>query len=797
MRQFTIWQPALKQGESAKELEFLALFEGVADELALDDPRQFVTLVEAILDVPLQTAKARQKVAYYYAIALRRDSQFQAAVNAFADLLAEPDLAPGIYGRALNSQAIAYRLLGEPEQAIANYQKSLTLWQQLADAENLGKVHLNMGIMSYELRAYKAAEGHLRQSLEYLVPQNLPKLIAIAQNELGLVYRDRGQWTQALEYFNLFIEQRQEDGAQDNVAIGLLNIGEIKLYQGELAEAERSLKQALAIMQAPEYRIDMLLHLGLAHQARGDLEQAKITFTEALALAVDIERREFLPHVYYHLGDVRRLLGDRTGALREWETAVALIEDTREPIEDEAIRISLLGRWQQIYEALLLHSLGEGNVAAAFMWAERARARAFAEGLVGELETVATLADVQAALTDDTAVICYFTTGVLVWDLPMLQTIPKDNPLREHVLLPPKIILFVITKQETAVHICPLDPNKFATASPRGQDITRYLQPPVSAKLFAALLKPAAETLSANHLVLIPHGPLHHVPFTAVIDHWQPHPPELTLSPSATVWWQQQNQPAAAVSGTALVLGYPGSDLQFAEAEAAAVATILKSEVKIGEFDKQWLQKTAVNRRLLHFACHAQFMDEDPLNAYLELGLETRLTAKEVLADWQLNCELVVLSACQTGVSHILRGDEPMGLIRAFLSAGAQAVLVTQWPVEDLPTFLLMTHFYQQLTTDAPGDVSRALRQAQAWLRQLSVAEIRQILDQWQSSKWPTMAARSCRHCENICRSTALGGVYSCWPVGGSMVMSNSGSWLMGMSVKTAVPQSSVLASLT
>jgi CHAT domain-containing protein len=91
-----------------------------------------------------------------------------------------------------------------------------------------------------------------------------------------------------------------------------------------------------------------------------------------------------------------------------------------------------------------------------------------------------------------------------------------------------------------------------------------------------------------------------------------------------------------------------------------------------------------------------------------------------------LHAELVVLSACQTGVSIVLHGDEPMGLVRAFLYAGAHSVLVSQWPVEDLPTFLLMQHFYKDLQREA--DPADALQAAQVWLRELTAAQAQELL---------------------------------------------------------------------
>lgn len=109
--------------------------------------------------------------------------------------------------------------------------------------------------------------------------------------------------------------------------------------------------------------------------------------------------------------------------------------------------------------------------------------------------------------------------------------------------------------------------------------------------------------------------------------------------------------------------------------------------------------------------------------SYLETGEGERLTAREVQAAWRLQARLVTLSACESGVSQILRGDEPMGLVRAFMSAGAQAVLVSQWPVDDLATLLLMTRFYE-IVQEGGTSLSWALAAAQDWLRGLSAAAI-------------------------------------------------------------------------
>jgi CHAT domain-containing protein len=146
-------------------------------------------------------------------------------------------------------------------------------------------------------------------------------------------------------------------------------------------------------------------------------------------------------------------------------------------------------------------------------------------------------------------------------------------------------------------------------------------------------------------------------------------------------------------------------------------------EAWVGEQAKSAaLQERAQDCRWLHVACHGRFRHDAPLDSYLETGLDDKLTAREVAQRWRLRAELVTLSACQTGVSRLLRGDEPLGLVRAFLAAGARQVLVSQWAVADLPTFLLMEQFYQKLISGE--EAAAALHAAQLWLQSVTGEEV-------------------------------------------------------------------------
>jgi CHAT domain-containing protein len=80
------------------------------------------------------------------------------------------------------------------------------------------------------------------------------------------------------------------------------------------------------------------------------------------------------------------------------------------------------------------------------------------------------------------------------------------------------------------------------------------------------------------------------------------------------------------------------------------------------------------------------------------------------IAELKLDCDLVVLSACQTGRGQLVSGEGIVGLTRAFLYAGSRSVAVSLWNVSDLSTARFMQSFYRHLATGT-GAVA-ALRQA-------------------------------------------------------------------------------------
>jgi CHAT domain-containing protein len=120
----------------------------------------------------------------------------------------------------------------------------------------------------------------------------------------------------------------------------------------------------------------------------------------------------------------------------------------------------------------------------------------------------------------------------------------------------------------------------------------------------------------------------------------------------------------------------------------------------------------------IHFATHGLVDDDNPDYSALLLDEVTSNSASEdgvlhafEIAKLKLNTDLVVLSACNTGLGRLWSGDGMIGLNWAFLAAGARALCVTLWSIDDKSTSVFMRHFYQLLLKgESPAEALQRTR---------------------------------------------------------------------------------------
>ncbi len=225
----------------------------------------------------------------------------------------------------------------------------------------------------------------------------------------------------------------------------------------------------------------------------------------------------------------------------------------------------------------------------------------------------------------------------------------------------------------------------------------------------------------------------------------------------------------------------PGTRLELNAISTNHGSRVAKTELLLGsDASEQRLaqlaaQETLRKFRWLHFATHGVPDAEQPLRSRLILARDHladiklddgfdaavyrgELSAERVLRDWALDADLVVLSACQSGLGRYAGDEGYLGFAQAPLLAGAKNLLLSLWKVDDQATALLMKRFYENLWASRPGltaplPPSEALREAKAWLRQLSQSQACRLWKSWQRGEFvPTGDSKASNEADDVPR---------------------------------------------
>lgn len=239
---------------------------------------------------------------------------------------------------------------------------------------------------------------------------------------------------------------------------------------------------------------------------------------------------------------------------------------------------------------------------------------------------------------------------------------------------------------------------------------------PIEKALAEAADLPVADG-SPRKLAIVPHGPLHQVPFHALFDgeRYLIERFEISYAPSARVFALCQKQ-ATGESEKALVMGVADPLIPAVTDEARAVAKCFHDAEPLidEEATMAALRSKSSGCGILHLACHGMFRSDNPMFSALKLHDGWMMAADVMQLD--LDGSLVTLSACESGRSEVVGGDEVLGLTRAFLGAGAATLVVSLWLVQDETTATLMEKWYEKLRGGAGR--ATALREAQLEIKE-------------------------------------------------------------------------------
>lgn len=222
-------------------------------------------------------------------------------------------------------------------------------------------------------------------------------------------------------------------------------------------------------------------------------------------------------------------------------------------------------------------------------------------------------------------------------------------------------------------------------------------------ELFLFLIRPILDKIQANHLIIIPHEELFYIPFQTLYDpekkQYLGERFQISYLPSATLLSKLQK---TSIHGNLLASANP--TISDGVEEVKRVSLLFEPQQKkifLGDFiSETQLKNNAPWADIIHISTHGQFNLENPLFSSIELkrttGTDGKLTAAEIFGITLKPSSIVTLSACETGRGKASHANEVIGLSRAFIYAGADALVLTNWKVEANSTALWMEIFYQE-----------------------------------------------------------------------------------------------------
>jgi CHAT domain-containing protein/Tfp pilus assembly protein PilF len=654
---------------------------------------------------------------------------------------------------------------GEVAAAEANYKRALAINERLSpESSTMAQSLHSLAILAASRGDLSTAEANEKRALsihERLAPDGLS--VSDPLTHLGILARQRGDLTASEAYLTraLAIRQHLSPGSSDE-AESQYELGVVYRRGNQNGPAARHLLRAIDALEAQVgklggsqdlqsefgarfggyYRdyIELLVEQDKYAEAFHILERSRAR----MLLAMLVERDLVLSELPEELEQQRKRIA--------WEYDKTQ-DDLRDlnPVKDRTAIERLVGRLRELRESQLriIEQIRRQSPRLASLQYPRPM----------------DVSGVQAALDPGTLLLSY-SVGK---DKTYLFALTREGGVQVHTLASGETRLRAEIEQFRGL---------IQRAQLGAADVTGLAD--LGRRLYDLLIQPAAKAAERAHRVLIiPDGPLHVLPFAAVVRgvdakavrarrdwqylvEWKP----VHVAVSATVYAELQKErrkggvgkpgttvvafgdptyPAVAATTDAagfdrhdpvvrsmFTRGYRFTALPATRHEVAAIAGLYRgqAETYVGEAATEERAKSIARATpYVHFASHGLLDERFPLNSGLALSMPDEvkegqdngiLQAWEIFERVRIDAELVVLSACDSGLGKEMGGEGLVGLTRAFQYAGARSVLASQWSVVDDTTAVLMHRFYSYLKSGTSKDA--ALRQAQLDLIRESIS---------------------------------------------------------------------------
>lgn len=625
---------------------------------------------------------------------------------------------------SLNTSGLIWWALGNYTKAMREFEGALTVAEEdRIRKDEVATTYNNMGLVFRETGRYDKALDAFDKALG--IDRELKSRWAIAYDlrNKGLTWLQIGNAEKALPMFAEAVSEAHAIGNRINEAKALLGLGMAYAETGDAGASEKAFQQALRLsdeMSMPETGWRSLfglakLKLSEPGEAAENLLKRAVKKIEAMRadLKIDKLKESFVDNKLSVYRTLVQLLADRGSVVEAFEIA-----------ERSRARnfIDLLGNQQismknstekELYErqAFLKTEISQTQKLLSVSRDDEER-RIYSkrlESLNNDYDDV--MLDIQASNPQ-------LASFVSVTPLNAETLIAELDPgvaLLAYYMVFDELFCWIVKPGggEDAIQLVrsPLNVESFE------KDILEYrrriqnLEPLIdqSRRLYNTVMANVTPYLGdVKKLAIIPHGSLHYLSFATLsngerylIDDYS-----LFYLPSASIYTYTKTRRKATKNTKVLAIGNPdldseALDLPFAEHEVESIRwnfpdiTVLTGE----RATESWVVDNINRFGIIHLATHGEFDAVNPLFSVIMLSKgeerDGNLETSEVFG-LDIQADMIVLSACQTGLGKITGGDDVIGLNRAFFYAGTHTIISSLWRVSDVSTAVLIKAFYRR-----------------------------------------------------------------------------------------------------
>ncbi|AFY74578.1 hypothetical protein Syn7502_02616 [Synechococcus sp. PCC 7502] len=697
-------------------------------------------------------------------VAYKNLGQYQKAIEVYEQSLVirqEISDINGI-GSSLNNLAGAYYNQGQYQKAIAYYQHALAIFEQLGDPNGEGDALNNLGNNYQSLGQYRKAIEFYQQSLAIKTRIGDRQGEAVSLSNIGNTYQSLKQYNKAIEFSQKSLEIEKQLGNLDGQSSSLNNIGSSYFYLKEYQKAISFYQKSLEIKKqlgARQGEANAINNLGLIYREIGQYKEALNLYQQSIGIFKYIGDRQGERNTLNNLGATLAKSNQKDLAILAYKQSVNITESIRKDInglskeEQRSYLETIQGGYRRLADLLLqkgritealqiLDLLKIQELEDYFKGAKKdinqnlaihQRIKLLApESIISDRLLTANTTELNRQLANQIAQLPRSEIN----QVPIyLQKIPKNTALLYPLILSDRLELILFSANNPPIN---------QSVAIKGKDFEELvkdfrsdLQNPLSQdakisgkKVYDLMIKPLAAQLKQTDTTTIlyaPDGILRYIPLAALYDgkQWLVEQYQINNLIAYSLFdsdRQSQYKPQSKISNLRIFAGaFGGKDgeSRFGNKGLAGsipeVENIAKNFTNVtslleNNFSAKATKEQVIGNAIVHFATHAEFNTGSPLDSYILFGDGSKVTLAEI-STWQLQAaDLVVLSACETGIGTFGTGAEVLGFGYQVQRAGAKASIASLWTVSDSGTQLLMSGFYQNLQTQ---NILMALRQSQ------------------------------------------------------------------------------------